>query len=139
MTKILLAVAAVAIAGGGGAGIASALEPQTLTLTFVQVTLTRQGPKAFTARDTLYDAKGRKAIGHDVSRCTLLNPAVAKCKATIMLGNGTITAAFKSVKPSPGGTGTVTGGTGAYAGAKGTLRFTQNAAGTRGKIVLTIR
>jgi hypothetical protein len=68
-------------------------------------------------------ARGRVA-GHTEIHCTFAGPDSARCNGTIFLGNGKIEAGgaihFRKVTRLP-----ILGGTGAYAGARGQLEFTE--------------
>ena len=86
-------------------------------------------------RDKVTDRKSGAVVGHNRVRCTGAKSDTLHCKATYVLRKGTIkvTAAITHASHN---TGRVTGGTGAYADASGTIAFDH---GPKGDSLDTIR
>lgn len=93
-------------------------------------------------RQTLYDA-GKKALGTLYTDCSGAGPtkpifgATLQCLVAYRLGDGQIVAAG-TTRLTAGKPLAVVGGTGAYAGARGSVRLTQPAKGFDSADVITI-
>jgi hypothetical protein len=84
------------------------------------------------------DLIGGKRAGRDTATCKLASQQKANCNILFQLSGGTIKAKLVILFSKPSGTGTITGGSGKYAGAKGKLTFRNlNEKGTRTAVVLT--
>ena len=89
-----------------------------------------EGPSAgdlLVFSETLVNARGKRA-GRDAAVCTQLFDASHACTGTYVLGGGQIM--VQLIQPGPTGTYTqaITGGTGRYAGASGTVTVRQDPA-----------
>lgn len=109
------------------------------TLAFTAVQTSPDGP---VTKDKLVNANG-KVIGHDVFSCkhTSVKHVVACTDVSRFTApkKGSITVKLKIDFTAKSNHGIITGGTGAYAGAKGTAKGTAIAAkGTKVKVVLKI-
>jgi hypothetical protein len=125
------AVAATVLAGGVVLAVAA---PQTIKLTSVQVT-SKQSSKGFTGTDNVL--QNGKKVGTDTLSCVF---ATSVCKVTVKLPKGSINARFVTKANATGGTLTITGGTGAYEGAKGTGSFQNlNKQGSRTAVTLNLK
>jgi hypothetical protein len=111
-----LAVAALAPASALAAPDATGFTLQA-TQTARKITATQQ-----TFAETL--RIGGKVVGHDAISCLVKSPGVGTCKATFTLTNGTITVAGLVHETTATSKLPVTGGSGRYKGARGTLTLT---------------
>jgi hypothetical protein len=105
---------------------------------FVAVQLSQKATKnGFVIKDN--DFVGRKKVGTDTLTCLVVSQSKANCKFLVVRASGTIRANLVLNFSASGGKGTITGGTGKYAGAKGTLVFKNlNEEGTRTSVVLRL-
>jgi hypothetical protein len=105
---------------------------------FVAVQVSQKATKGgFVIRDN--DFINGKRVGRDTLTCSSASQTKANCGLVVALPGGTIKARFVIVFSKSRGQGTIIGGTGKYAGAKGTLTFANlNAKGTRTAVVLTL-
>jgi len=110
---------------------AAASSAKTISLVSVQVSETQQG-SILTAHDN--DVSGSTTIGHDTLTCSA---TTASCTVVFVFGTGNLTAKFAAKGTS--GSGTITGGTGTYKNAKGSLAWKNlNAKGTRTAVTLHV-
>jgi hypothetical protein len=85
------------------------------------------------------DLIGGKRAGHDTATCKLASQQKANCSILFYLSGGTIRAKLVILFSKPSGSGTITGGSGRYAGANGKLTFRNlNKEGTQTAVVLTL-
>ncbi|MGI8427741.1 MAG: hypothetical protein ACR2OB_00170 [Solirubrobacteraceae bacterium] len=130
-----LALAAVLLMTGAFATPALAAKQ---TLKFTSVETSQNGP-VLKAKDV--NAKG-KVIGHDVLTCKSTSKHSLACTGVFKFTapkKGSISVKLKIDFTANLGQGIITGGTGGYAGAKGTIKGrATSAAGNKVKIVLTI-
>ena len=132
----LVVIATVAVTGAGGV-TASAGER---TLTFV---LKASGdhkvdnpPKGFSSGDlfvggdTVYDATGKQRVGRGVGFCLLADAKRfrGQCTDTLVLADGQITLQGAASFAGKQSERAITGGTGAYAGARGTATVLETGA-----------
>jgi hypothetical protein len=128
---ILVLACALAVAIGAQA----ASNATVIKLTAVQQSQ-KQTKTGFVLRDT--DVIAGRTAGHDSLTCKVAGQKKATCKASFDLSDGTIEATVLILFAKPSGGGTITAGTGRYAGAKGKLAWRNlNDAGTRTAIVFT--
>ena len=81
---------------------------------------------------------GRKA-GHDTLTCKVLAQNKVRCSIAVVLPAGKLNGKFVQLLSASGGKGTIIGGTGKYAGAKGTFTFKNlNSEGSRTGVVVTL-
>ena len=103
----------------------------------VQVSQKQTGESSFVINDN--DLINGKKVGHDTLTCKLLSQTKASCSIVIVLPGGKLNAKFVLPFSAMSGKGTVTGGSGKYAGAKGSFAFKNlNAKGTRTSVVVTL-
>jgi hypothetical protein len=103
----------------------------------VQVNQKQPNDKTFIIKDN--DLINGKKVGHDTLTCKAVSQSKANCSIVIVFAAGKLYAKFVLSFTAPGGKGTISGGTGKYAGAKGTLTFKNlNDEGTRTRVVLTL-
>lgn len=103
-----------------GLALASAHSPSATTIKFVATqTGQRSSKTAFQAVGTA--TKSGKLIGYYTLSCQFASATVAKCGGAGSLSHGMIYFKFPLSTKSNTFSGTVTGGTGAYSGAKGTI------------------
>ncbi len=131
-TAILLAVSGVLLLAASPAGAKKARRTITLTATskIDRVQAVDNAPTGPSAGDMLifteklFNKRG-KQIGSDAASCVRLFDATSLCTGTYKLPRGRL-----MVQLQPGPTGTydqaITGGTGRYAGARGTVTVAQN-------------
>jgi hypothetical protein len=141
-TSIAAAGAAVVLAGTGALllpAVASA-HSTTHTLKFTAVTVT---PQTFFTKTSAGQAEkdvnsAGKVIGYDVVNVEF-NPTTntASGGVTLSTNGGFLYGALKFTSTSSVVHGTVTGGTGAFKGATGTITGNQNKAGTRTAVTIT--
>jgi hypothetical protein len=79
-----------------------------------------------TARSAVFDDSGKTRLGHTSELCigTVKKPFLMQCDISLLLHNGTIAISGAINPPKHPWTAAVVGGTGAYAGARGTVRDT---------------
>ncbi|HJU49104.1 MAG TPA: hypothetical protein VJ689_13275 [Gaiellaceae bacterium] len=106
---------------------------------FTAVTVSEKQPseKTFISNDNVLI--GGKKAGTDRLTCTVVSQTRATCKILIKLAGGTINAKMGITFTQSKGTGAITGGSGDYAGAKGSFTWKNlNKEGTRTAVVLTL-
>jgi hypothetical protein len=120
------------------AGMSAQAARTAKVISFVSVQVSqKQTANGFVVKDN--DFIGGKKAGRDTLTCAVASQRQAKCKLLVELRAGTITGNVVLVFSKSQGRGTITGGTGEYAGAKGRLTFRNlNAKGTRTAVVLTL-
>jgi hypothetical protein len=129
-----VAVAVCALAAGMSAQAASSAK--LIKLLSVQQSQ-KESANGFVIRDN--DFIGGKKAGRDTLTCKTASQQKANCTVLFVLSGGTIKGKFVIVFSKSGGQGTIVGGTGKYAGAKGKLAYRNlNEKGTRTAIVLTL-
>ena len=81
-----------------------------------------------------------KKVGHDTLTCKVVaQKNKVRCSIAVVLSAGKLTGRFVQSFSASGGKGTITGGTGRYAGAKGTFTFKNlNREGSRTGVVVTL-
>jgi hypothetical protein len=141
-TSIAAAGAAAVLAGAGAImlpAVASA-HSTTHTLKFTAVTVT---PQTFFSKTSSGQAEKDvnstgKVIGYDVVNVEF-NPATGTASGgvTLSTNGGFLYGALKFTSTSPLVHGTVTGGTGAFKGATGTITGKQNQVGNRTAVTIT--
>ena len=82
---------------------------------------------------------GKKA-GHDTLTCKVVAQNKVNCSIAIVLVAGKLNRKFAQSLTASSGKGIITGGTGKYAGAKGTFTFKNlNSDGSRTGVVVTLK
>ena len=120
-----------------GAAAQAAVSSQVITFTAVQVSEKHPSDTSFIIKDN--DLVNGKKVGTDTLSCSIVSQTKANCKIVIARKDGTIKASFVLPFTASKGAGTITGGTGAYAGAKGTFSYKNlNDEGTRTSVVLKL-
>jgi hypothetical protein len=102
------------------------LEDQLTTQTALPISPTTSLGAQFVFTGMIFEPAGTAAIGRDQAACTRTAPGngqVFECLMTFILPAGQIYAEAASSHSGPA-TGVVTGGTGSYAGMRGTFVFT---------------
>jgi hypothetical protein len=89
---------------------------RTLIATQTSLKLTKKGGGTFSDRLS----EGGKPAGSDAAVCTTISASVSDCRVVLRLGDGTISVHGK-LRDAPSQHYAITGGTGAYAGAKGSI------------------
>jgi hypothetical protein len=119
------------------AGVSAHAGAKSNVVRFVAVQVSQKPtPRGFIIKDNDF-INGRR-VGRDTLTC-LATQTKANCGLLVVLPGGTIKGKLVLVFSRSKGQGTITGGTGKYAGAKGTLTFANlNAKGTRTAVVLTL-
>jgi hypothetical protein len=119
-----------------GTGVHAAAAAKVVKFIAVQVSQ-KDKKNGFVIKDN--DFVGGKKVGTDTINCTLVNQSKANCVLLVVRPSGTIRGSLVLSFSASQGKGKITGGTGAYAGAKGTLTFKNlNEDGTRTSVVLTL-
>ncbi|MEA2471692.1 MAG: Dirigent-like protein [Thermoleophilaceae bacterium] len=79
-----------------------------------------------TATSTVFDSSGKTRVGRTSELCigTVKQPFTMQCDISLLLHNGTLVIAGAINPPKHPWSAPVVGGTGAYAGARGTVRDT---------------
>ena len=124
-----------------GALLASAAQAastaEVIKFTAVKVSEKQPSEKTFISRDNAFIDS--KKVGTDTLTCTVLSQTKANCKILIKLASGTISAKMTIKFSESKGAGTITGGSGDYAGAKGSFTWKNlNQQGSRTSVVLTL-
>lgn len=135
-----------------GLGMASASSGLTEPTTFVVIgrythdkttDVGKEGDSAgdiYTFRDDIYDATNTTKIGSDQGMCVRLSPkaGVSECWFTTLLADGQITAQGPFIDDAPVSVYAVTGGTGLYQNAHGTLEERQMDGGAGYEFTFTL-
>jgi hypothetical protein len=106
---------------------------------FLSVRVSQKQPndKTFIFRNK--DMINGKKVGHDILTCTAISQTKASCSIVFAFAAGKLNAKFGLLFAASSGTGVISGGTGEYAGARGTLTFKNlDAEGTRTRVVVTL-
>ncbi len=135
-TTALLAVTAIAVSLGSASAAGSKVTRYTVVeraTTDTVVDLTANGDSTgdlLTFHNELYDAANENVLGSDQGECVRIEVGVSwECRWVSTFDNGSITVEgpFYDVEPS---VLAITGGTGDYRGARGSIRLVGNAHGT---------
>jgi hypothetical protein len=103
----------------------------------VKVSEKQPNDKSFIINEN--DLVNGKKVGHDTLTCKIVDQNHANCSIVIVFSAGKLNAKFVLPLGASSGKGTITGGTGKYAGAKGTLTWRNlNTEGTRTSVVLRL-
>jgi hypothetical protein len=138
IVKVALFVAAL-VAGAGLTGAAQAAAgASVIRLTSVKVN--EQHPNNETIILKNNDFINGKKAGHDTLTCKVAAQNKVNCSIAIVLVAGKLNGTFVQLLSASSGKGTITGGTGKYAGAKGSFTFRNlNSDGSRTGVVLTLK
>ncbi len=104
-----------------GLALASAHSPSATTIKFVATQTGQHRSSKTTFEEVGTATKNGKLIGYYTLSCQFTSATVAKCGGAGSLSRGMIYFKFPLSTKSNTFSGTVTGGTGAYSGAKGTI------------------
>ena len=129
----------VAVLMAGALASAAQATPGKEVLRFVssQVSATRTSADTVVINNT--DLINGKKVGHDTLTCKLLSQTRATCSIVITFTTGKLNAKFAISSGANSGRGTIIGGTGRYAGAKGSLTFKNlNTKGNITSVVVTL-
>jgi hypothetical protein len=120
------------------AGVSAHAAAKSKVIRLVAVQVSQKATKGgFVIKDN--DFINGKRVGRDTLTCSGASQTKANCGLVVVLPGGTIKGKFVIVFSRSKGQGTIIGGTGKYAGAKGRLTFANlNAKGTRTAVVLTL-
>jgi hypothetical protein len=129
-----LGIAALAASAIGFTAVSAEAHPGPLHFNAVIHKPGRQG-KVLTSKETLYESG--KVVGQDVSRCTETPSSRLQCRGTYTLHNGTIR--FAGTIGFGNNRIPITGGTGTYRGAHGTVSTIFNKTETRATETLMFR
>jgi hypothetical protein len=122
LAAVGLAVAGVAAAPQLGSAAPAAKATHTLTLVAHQTASHSAGKTGFLGADTDRSRKTHKVVGYDtITGHFNVKTGVVKIDAAVALKGGLITAKLSGVGSSNTLDGKITGGTGKYAGIKGTI------------------
>jgi hypothetical protein len=133
---VALTFAAIVCAAFAAVSAQASRTAKVIKLVAVQVS-EKETANGFVIKDN--DFIGGKKVGRDTLTCTVVSQRQGKCKLLVVLPAGTIKANLVLVFSKSQGQGTINGGTGEYAGAKGRLTFRNlNEKGTRTAVVLTL-
>jgi hypothetical protein len=91
----------------------------------------------FSSKEKLF--QGTTKAGEDSSRCTKTSETAVRCTGSYTLTHGTIQFSGTISNASNTNRLTITGGTGSYKGARGTVLTEYNKAGTKAKETLTFK
>jgi hypothetical protein len=108
--------------------------PPTLHLTAVVYDAHTSG-HVFSSKERLF--QGTTKVGEDSSRCTETSSTATRCVGSYTLKHGTIQFSGTISNASDTNRLKITGGTGTYKGAHGTVLTEYNKAGTKAKETLT--
>jgi hypothetical protein len=126
MLAVLVASLSAPIAGAA---------PATLHLNAIVQKPKSLGSGTYVSKEELFE--GDKRVGEDVSRCSESSNEMFHCEGSYTLTHGTIK--FAGTVKSGNNRLAMTGGTGAYKSARGTVLTEFNKAGTRAKETLTFK
>jgi hypothetical protein len=91
----------------------------------------------FSSKEKLF--QGTAKVGEDASRCAESSKIAVRCTGSYTLTHGTIQFSGTISNASNTNRLTITGGTGGYKGARGTVLTEYNKAGTKAKETLTFK
>jgi hypothetical protein len=119
------------------AGVQAGDSATVIKLLSVQVSQKQPNAKTFVVNDT--DLIDGKKVGHDTLTCRIVSQAKGNCSVVFTMRSGKLTGRFVISFSASSGKGSITGGSGKYAGAKGSFTYKNlNAKGTRTRVVLTL-
>lgn len=123
------------VAGGLLTGAAQAAGgSEVIRLTSVKVSEQHPNDQTFIIKNN--DVINGKKAGHDILTCKAVAQGKMSCSVVIVLAAGKLNGKFVQSITASSGKGTITGGTGKYAGAKGTFTFRPvNGEGRTGVVV----
>ena len=104
-----------------GLAVASAHSRSATTIKFVATQTAQHRSSKTTFEEVGTDTKNGKKIGYYTLSCQLTSATAGKCGGAASFSRGMIYFSFPLSTKSNTFSGTVTGGTGAYSGAKGTV------------------
>ena len=133
--KIASAVAAL-VAGGLHRRSPGGRWSHVIRLTSVKVSEHHPNDQTFIVKNNDL-INGRKA-GHDTLTCKVVAQGKVSCSVVIVLAAGKLNGKFVQSITASSGKGTITGGTGKYAGAKGTFTFRPVKGEGRTGVVVTL-
>jgi hypothetical protein len=119
----------------GAAQAAAAAE--VIRLTSVKVSEHQPNDTTFIIHNN--DLINGKKSGHDTVTCRIVAQNKVSCSIAIVLAAGNLKGKFVQSLTAPGGKGAITGGTGKYAGAKGTFTFRPLNGVGRTRVVVTLK
>ncbi len=136
---IVTALATSSLAGGGGATTIHVIEHATTDAVIDTGATGDTSGDLLTFANEVYDANDTTVVGHDQGDCVRIDPAAGswECRWVTILENGSITVegpfydATNSVLA-------ITGGTGAYRGARGQMRLRSREGGTKFDFIFRI-
>jgi hypothetical protein len=107
---------------------------------FTSVQVSEQHPNEQTIIIKNNDLINGKKAGHDTLTCkVVVAQSKVSCSIAVVLAAGKLSGKFVQSFSASSGKGTITGGTGQYAGAKGTFTFRSlNSKGSRTGVVVTL-
>ena len=134
----ITSLVAMLVAGALLAGAAQAAAgSEVIRLTSVMVS--EQHPDDQTIIIKNNDLINGKKVGHDTLTCKVVAQNKVRCSIAVVLPAGKLNGKFVQSFSASGGKGTITGGTGKYAGANGTFTFKNlNREGSRTGVVVTL-
>ena len=125
------------VAGGLLTGAAQAAGgSEVIRFTSVQVSEQHPNDQTFIVKNN--DLINGKKAGHDTLTCKVVAQGKMSCSVAIVLAAGKLNGKFVQSITASGGKGTITGGTGKYAGAKGTFTFRPVKGEGRTGVVVTL-
>ncbi len=125
------------VAGGLLTGAARAAGgSEVIRITSVQVSQQQPNDQTFIIKNN--DVINGKKVGHDILTCKVVAQGKMSCAVVIVLAAGKLNGKFAQSITASSGKGTITGGTGKYAGAKGTLTFRPVKGAGRTGVVVTL-
>jgi hypothetical protein len=138
LVKIAYLVAAL-VAGALLTGAPQAAgDSKVIRLTSVLVSEQHPNDRTIIIRNN--DLINGKKVGHDTLTCKVVAQSKVSCSIAVVFAAGKLNGTFVQSFSASGGKGAITGGTGKYAGAKGTFTFRNlNSEGTRTGVVVTLR
>ncbi len=134
LTVMALAIVGVLLVATGAQAAGTA---KVIKLISVKVSEKHSTENTFVIKEN--DFINGKKVGHDTLVCKVVSQAKAQCTVVFALTSGTIKAKFTTALSASGGRGTITGGPGEYATAKGRLVYRNlNEDGSRTAVTLTL-
>jgi hypothetical protein len=135
-SMVISAGTLVFLTGGSGLCTVASATPSTLHLN-ATVYDTHQGKGVFSSKEKVF--QGTSQVGEDSSRCTERSKTMVHCIGSYTLTHGTIQFSGSISSSSNTNRLTITGGTGTYRGARGTVLTEYNRTGTKAKETLTFK
>jgi hypothetical protein len=131
LASFIAALVAGALLTGAAAG------SDVIRLTSVKVS--EQHPNNETIIIKNNDLINGKKAGHDTLTCKVVAQSKVNCSIAVVLAAGKLNGKFVQSLSASSGKGTITGGTGKYADAKGTFTFRNlNSGGSRTGVVVRL-